>query len=219
MDRTTVLIADDHTLVAEGLRRIVEREFYCVGIVTNGDSAIKAAARNDPDVILLDISMPEMDGLEVARRIREVSHTKIFIVSMIATPEYIKEALAVGASGYITKECAGTQLLAGIREILCGETYVRTEISECAPSESSRPESGAMVTLRQREVLERVIRGLPAKIIAHQLSISPKTVEFHKKTMMRTLSVRTTAELIRFAIENCLVESRISPRSVSAPSS
>ncbi len=209
MDRATVLIADDHTLVAEGLQRIVEREFYCLGIVSHGEEAITATLRSSPDVLLLDISMPQIDGLEVARRIREVSRTRIFIVSMIATPEYVNEALAVGVSGYISKECAGTQLLSGIREILCGGTYVSTEVfkGRASPPESSRPDSCAQVTPRQREVLELVTKGFPAKVIAHQLSISPKTVEFHKKTMMRTLAVRNTAELIRFAVEHRLVES------------
>lgn len=205
MDRATVLIVDDHTLVAEGMQRIVEREFCCLGIVSTGEAAIRETLRTSPDVILLDLSMPDMDGLDVARRIRDISRAKIFIVSMIATPEYVKEALAAGVAGYISKECAGTQLLAGIREVVCGGTYVSTETVRHNAGAAREPR--AQVTLRQREVLELVMKGLPAKVIAHQLSISPKTVEFHKKTMMRALAVRNTAELIRFAIEHRLVES------------
>jgi DNA-binding NarL/FixJ family response regulator len=211
MNRATVLIADDHILVAEGLQRIVEREFSCIGIVSHGEAALETILQSSPDVILLDISMPQIDGLEVARRIREVSSTKILIVSMISSPDYVNEALTAGVSGYISKECAGTQLLSGIREILNGMTYVRTGFSAQYLPSPVRSDAPPTVTLRQREVLELVIKGLPAKVIAHQLSISPKTVEFHKKTMMRALSVRNTAELIGFAIENRLVDTHAMP--------
>lgn len=206
MERSTVLIADDHTLVAEGLQRIVEREFCCVGIVSNGEAALNAAEELSPDIILLDISMPTLNGIEVAQRLLQSSRTKVFFVSMTNNPEYVKEALAIGASGFLSKECAGTQLLQGIREILSGGTYVSTELSRQIGRGSSLAPDSQPVTPRQREVLELVVRGLPAKTIAHQLSISPKTVEFHKTTMMRALSLRNTAELIRFAIEHQLVE-------------
>jgi DNA-binding NarL/FixJ family response regulator len=210
VNRNTVLIADDHILVAEGLQRVVEREFSCVGIVSDGHAAVEAISRLSPDVVLLDISMPDIDGIEVARRIREISHARICIVSMMAAADYVNEALAAGVSGYISKECAGTELIAAIREILNGEVYVKIGHSVHAmPPARPRSDTCATVTLRQREVLERVIKGLPAKVIAHQLSISPKTVEFHKKTMMRALSVRNTAELIGFAIEHGLVETRL----------
>jgi len=212
MSRPTVLIADDHTLVAEGLQRIVEREFQCLGIVSHGAAVLRTAEHLSPDLVLLDLSLPDISGLEVARRLRrDLSQIKIFIISMMNTPDDVRHALAAGASGYLSKECAGTQLLFGIREIMRGGTYVSVGSFpgiRAEPPGVLRPSyaESQPITPRQRDVLELVVRGLPAKTIAHELSISPKTVEFHKTTMLRTLALRNTAELIRFAVENKLID-------------
>ncbi len=207
MSRPTVLIAYDHLLVAEGLQRLVEREFRCVGIISRGGAVLKTAEQLMPDLILLDLSIPEIDGLEITRRIcRGLPQSKVFIISMSGSQEDVRRALATGASGYLSKECASTQLLVGMREVLRGGTYVSVQSLNAGPAAAAEASRAIpSITPRQQEVLELVVRGLSAKTIAHHLSISQKTVEFHKTTMMRTLALRNTAELIRFAVEHRLI--------------
>lgn len=205
--KTRVLIADDHRLVVEGLARIIEGECDLVGVVENGRELLTAAAEKRPDVILLDIAMPFLNGIEAARRIKkEHPEIKMIFVTMQLGRDYIREAFQGGASGYVIKHAAASELLTAIREVQAGRYFVSPSISERYLGRE--PESGeapaklfTSLTPRQREVLQLVAEGRAAKEIAHLLDISVKTVEFHKKQLMEELNLRSTAELIRYAVQ------------------
>ncbi len=195
-----VLLADDHTLVAEGLARLIESDFDLVAKVDNGWEAVTAAAKCQPDVALLDISMPVLNGIEAARRILEKSpNTKIIFITMHADLTYAREALRAGASGYILKSSATTEIAAAIRNALEGKQYITPLLH--LEGHSLEKES---LTPRQSEVLELVAEGRSAKDIAHRLGISIKTVEYHKQVLMQKLKVHTAVELAKYAIQKDL---------------
>jgi len=205
-----LLIADDHTLVLEGLRKILEAECELVGTVEDGRALMEAARQLNPDLILLDISMPLLNGIEAARQIRKSNpDAKLIFVTMHGDPDYVREAMRTGASGYVLKRSAASELVTAIREVLKGKTYVTPlvtkgvagSLTEVSPH-ASRTFGG--LTTRQREVLQLVSEGRSGKEIAAVLHVSVKTVEFHKASIMRALGLRTTAELTRYAIEHGL---------------
>ena len=212
MTRPRVLLADDHTLVLEGLRRLLEDEYDLVGTVEDGRSLVESAVRLRPDVILLDISMPLLNGLEAARIVRErVPGAKIIFLTMHADPTYAREAFRAGASGYVLKRCASSELAKAIAVVLRGRTYV----TPLFPADLLRPlgadlrqlapETGKL-TSRQREVLQLVVEGFTAKEIAAQLRISKKTVDFHKGRLMDRLGLRTVSELTKYAVAHGVTE-------------
>lgn len=208
-----VLIADDHRLVVEGLVKILEGECESLEVVTNGRDVITAAMDRSPDVILLDVAMPLLNGIEAARQIkRERPAIQIIFVTMQANRDYIREAFDAGASGYVLKHAAGSELIAAIREVRSGRFYLSPMISERylgAPLSNgdNLAKLFSSLTSRQREVLQLVAEGKPAKEIASLLCISVKTVEFHKKQLMDELNLRNTAELVRYAVERGWVSS------------
>ena len=208
MTRPRVLLADDHTLVSEGLRKLLEPDFELVGTVEDGRALVQAAARLRPDVILLDISMPVMNGIEAARQISQMKlGAKLVFVTMHADLTYVGEALRAGGSGYVLKRSAASELSQAIRTVLRGKTYVTpllspSETSSIAPIGAPGSESAGRLTARQREVLQLVAEGKSSKEIAHVLNISVKTVEFHKSCIMERLDLHTTAALTRYAIEH-----------------
>lgn len=210
--RPRVLLADDHTLVLDGLRLLLLGEFDVVGSVTNGRDLLLAAAQLDPDVILMDISMPLLNGLDAARQLTQQNcRAKLMFVSMHSSVDYVREAFRAGASGYLIKQAAGTELIQAIREVLNGRMYLTPLVGKDMLSmlldagATTRTGSGRL-SARQREVLQLVAEGHPAKAIAAMLHISQKTVEFHKASMMKQLGLHSSAELIRYAINQGLVD-------------
>ncbi len=208
MNRPTVLLADDHEVVIEGLRRILDPEFDIVGTVPDGRALVAAAARLNPDVIVADISMPLLNGVEAARQIKS-AQKRIHIIFLTMHPDvtYITEALEAGSSGYVLKSSAGSELVTAIREALDGRCYVTPSIA--LPLEGALRDGLAgsqrkpgVLTARQREVLQLVAEGRPVKEIAGILHLSSRTVEFHKYGIMRQLGLRTTAELTHYAIKH-----------------
>jgi DNA-binding NarL/FixJ family response regulator len=211
MRRPRVLLADDHMLVIDGLRRILEPECEVVGAVDDGRSLLKAAERLRPDIVLLDISMPLLNGVEAARRLRKtVPAAKLIFVTMHADATYVAGAFRAGASGYVLKRCASMELVSAINEVLKGRTYItpliRRDVLGDAPITPLWPgEVSGELTERQREVVQLVAEGHPVKEIAAILNISRKTVAFHKSNVMRRLGIHSTAELTKYALEHGIV--------------
>lgn len=201
-ERPTVLIADDHTLVAQGLASLIEKEFDVVGIVSNGNELLKSAALRVPDVALIDVSMPEMTGLEAARKLLAMApDCKVIFVSVYATPEFVREAFGVGARGYLLKKSASSELVHAIRTVLNGNSHVSLQIADDVLSAFLHPRS-APLTDRQRQVLRLISEGRSAKEISISLNISVKTAQFHKSSIMEKLNLHTTAELTKYAIDH-----------------
>jgi DNA-binding NarL/FixJ family response regulator len=212
MRRPRLLLADDHTLVLEGFRKLLESEFDLVGAVEDGRALVAAAQKLRPDVILLDISMPLLNGIEAARQLKKlVPDTKLVFLTMHADPAYVTEAFRVGASGYLLKRSAASELVSAIHEVLKGRSYVTPLATKDMLDTflGRAPEPGRLsrdLTSRQREVLQLVAEGHSAKEIATILNVSVKTVEFHKARLMRQLSLRGTAELTKYAVQHGIVE-------------
>jgi DNA-binding NarL/FixJ family response regulator len=206
-----LLLADDHTLLLEGIRLMLEPEFDLVGSVEDGQALLSAAKRLKPDIILLDISMPRLNGIDAARRLRKLlPSAKLIFVTMHAGAEYVTEAFRAGAMGYILKRAAASELIVAIRAVLKGNPYVSPLVTRNAMEvlrSSSKQESklSDRLTPRQREVLQLVAEGRSRKEIAVVLNISVKTVEFHKGNLMRELNLQTAADFTRYAIEHRII--------------
>ncbi|MGE0624388.1 MAG: response regulator [Pseudomonadales bacterium] len=203
-DRLSVLVADDHRLVAEALTSILEEEFHLVGIVGDGSALLDAAATHQPDVIVSDISMPGLNGIEALSALKDVApNARVVILTMHRTPAYARQALEAGASAYVVKHAASTELLDAVRAAGRGETWVPASIRELLTSAETQ---NGPLSARQREILELLAEGLSAKEIAVRLNISPRTVEFHKYGMMDSLGISSTAELVRYALRTGIAE-------------
>jgi DNA-binding NarL/FixJ family response regulator len=206
-----VVIAEDHQLVLDGIRRIVEGECEVIGTATNGRQAILSAAELRPDLVLLDIALPGLNGIDAARQIkRAFPDIRIIFVTVQLNRDYVREAFEAGASGYVSKQAAATELVAAIREVHQGRFFLSPLVTERflgpkAVADQNPLKLFASLTPRQREVLQLVAEGKSAKEIGETLTISVKTVEFHKKHLMEELNLRTSAELIRYALEQELV--------------
>jgi len=205
MKRPRVLLADDHVIVAEGLRGLLEPEFDLVGIVQDGRALLSAAEELRPDVIVADISMPLLNGIDAVRQIKKI-HEEIKVVFLTMHPDvtYAVSALEAGALGYVLKHSAPAELVAAIQSALRGKTYVTPLLAgELMQFYKKRPDQRdelTRLTPRQREVLQLLAEGRSAKDIASVLKISPRTVEFHKYRIMEDLGIKTVAELVRYAI-------------------
>jgi DNA-binding NarL/FixJ family response regulator len=211
MSKPRVLLADDHTIVAEGLQSLLEGEFEFVGTVGDGRALLDAAQKLKPDVIVADISMPLLNGLDAARRLkRDGSQAKIIFLTMHAEAQFAAEAFRAGASGYLLKSSAGEELITAIHEVSKGRSYVTPLITKDVLNflmgAAGQPEQPAVkLTPRQREVLQLVAEGRTMKEIASIMNISARTVESHKYEMMEALGVQTNAELVQYAIKIGLV--------------
>jgi DNA-binding NarL/FixJ family response regulator len=211
MKKTRLLIADDHTLVLEGLKRILESDFDLVGMAENGRELLRLAEEFKPDVVLVDISMPLLNGIDAAKQLLKLTpQPKVIFVTMHADSDYVAEAFRAGASGYLLKRSAATELVTAIQEVMKGRYYVTPLVTREAlsPLFGGAPEPrrlSSTLTSRQREVLQLVAEGRSVKEIASILQVSAKTVEFHKSALMDRLGIHTTAELTRYAIEHGLI--------------
>ncbi len=213
MKRPRLLIADDHLLMLEGLRLMLEPEFEWVGSVEDGQALIRAAQDVKPDVILLDISMPILNGIDAASQLKTLlPSAKLIFITMHAEPDFVAEAFRAGAAGYLLKRAAASELLTAIREVLKGRKYVSPLVARDAIDLflSLAPEGklSDRLTSRQREILQLVAEGRTRKEIAHLLNISVKTVEFHKAALMRELDLHSMAELTKYAIEHGVISAR-----------
>jgi DNA-binding NarL/FixJ family response regulator len=211
MSRTRVLLADDHTLLLEGFKRLLEPEFEVVGAVADGRALVAAAQTLKPDVIVLDIAMPLLNGLEAARQLQGASpHPKLIFLTMNPDPDIAAEALRVGASGYLLKTSAASELTKAIREALHGLKYVtptmKRELEEVFIEDPNCAKKRPRVLgPRQREVLQLLVEGRPMKEVAGILNVAPRTVAYHKYKMMADLRLKSTAELIQYALKNKIV--------------
>lgn len=206
MKRTRLVVADDHVMFAQGLESLLREEFELLGTARNGEELVEATLRLKPDVILVDISMPVLNGFDAVRRITEQgSEAKIIFLTMHDDATLLAEAFRCGASGYVLKQAAGEELANAIREVADGKTYVSPLVTNRPAEPLTLHAHKSTITPRQREVLELISRGLTMKEIASQLNISTRTAESHKYEMMQTLGVETTAELIRYSLRLGLI--------------
>ncbi len=211
MKRARVLLADDHKIVAAGLKGILEPEFELVGTVQDGRALLKAARELRPDVIVVDISMPLLNGIEAVRQLKKANdRAKVVFLTMHPDVTYASRAFEAGASGYVLKHSAPAELVTAIREALQGRTYVTPMIAgelmrSYQDGSGKRKDPTRTMTPRQREVLQLLAEGHSAKDAAAILGISPRTAEFHKYRMMRELGIRTSAELMQYAIKHGVV--------------
>ena len=198
--RPRLLLADDHPLFLEGVRRLLETKYEVVGTVADGKALIIAAQHLQPDIIVADISMPEMNGLAAAQVIRKtVPSAKFIVLSVHSDQAYAREAFRVGVRGFVSKRAAAAELLTAIKQVLDGRTYVTPLVSPETPIASKEAKR---LTLRQLEILRMVAEGYQNKEIAQLLKISVKTVEFHKTRIMTELDIHTPAGLTRYAIDH-----------------
>src|SRR5689334_15248995 len=210
MKRTRIILADDHTLLSDTIKNLLEPEFEVVAAFADGHTLVEAAPALAPDVILLDIGMPVMNGLSAGQRLKQLlPAVKLVYLTMNQDPELAAEAFRDGASGYLLKTSAATELLHAIREVLRGRSYVtplmtKDMVGSFIHNLKRRPPPHQL-TLRQKEVLQLLAEGRSMKEIAYMLNITPRTVAFHKYTMMEQLQVKSSAELIQYAIRNSIV--------------
>jgi DNA-binding NarL/FixJ family response regulator len=210
--RPRVLLADDHLIVAEALKSLLAQEFDLVGVVEDGRALVEAAGKLRPDVIVADVTMPHLNGIDALVELRQSGdRVPVVFLTMHRDVSFARRALDAGASGFVLKHSAPAELLSALRAALEGKTYLTPQLAaevlealKQGPAQAGDPI--ASITARQREVLQLLAEGHPAKEIAAKLSISSRTVEFHKYQMMETLGLRTNAELIHFAIKHGLVE-------------
>ena len=210
MKRTRVILADDHTLMSDALKNLLEPEFEVVGIFADGLSLVEAAPGLNPNVIVLDIGMPNMNGLLAGQKLKQLMpFVKLIYLTMNHDPDMAAEAFRLGASGYLVKNSAALELVRAIREVARGGSYVtplmtKDMVGSFIQNFKHRKEPHHL-TLRQKEVLQLLAEGRSMKEAAFILNVSPRTVAFHKYTMMEHLHVRSSAELIQYAIKNSVM--------------
>lgn len=210
MSKPRILLADDHLLLLDGLKRLLERHYELVGTVQDGLSIVNEAQRLQPDLVLLDVAMPVLNGLQAGKRLREhMPNVKILYVSMYGDRPYVEEALRIGASGYILKRAGWEELSRAIEAVLAGSIFISPELSNAGEISTPAPPSRLSstdqpLTDRQRQILKLVAAGYTAKEIGRMLHITSKTVEFHKGRLMRQLQLQSTVELARYALSHGL---------------
>jgi len=209
--RPRLLLADDHRMVAEGLKSLLSSEFELLDVVEDGRALVAAAKRLRPDVIVADITMPHLNGIDALRQLKKDDPSvKVVFLTMHQDVAYARRALEAGASGFVLKHSAPAELITAIRAALSGKTYITPALAgevfhalQHEPQQTEDP--AAKLTPRQREILQLLAEGRSAKEIASTLAISSRTVEFHKYQMMETLGLHHSAELVHFAIKHGIV--------------
>jgi len=213
MTRPRILLADDHTITAEGLRSLLEPEFEVIGIVEDGRALVTQAQALGPDVIVADITMPLLNGIEAVLQLKKADvAAKVIFLTMHHDVTYATRAFEIGASGFVLKHSAPSELVTAIREAIAGRSYVTPLIAgevmqayRDGAAEANAP--ARTLTARQREVLQLFAEGRSAKEVAGILKISTRTAEFHKASIMKVLGARSTADLIKYAVRHGLVAS------------
>jgi DNA-binding NarL/FixJ family response regulator len=215
MKKARVLLAEDHVLVSEGLAKLLENDCTLVGIVADGRALVQAVKELTPDIAIIDISLPLLNGLEAARQIKKCEpQTKLIFLTMHAEENFVKDAFQAGGSGYILKKSATAELVFAIKEVYQGRTYVSPSIAQGIVNQALNPsatppdpqEPGpAQLTQRQLEILQLVAEGKSNKDIALILNLAVKTVEFHKTRIMQLLGLKTTSELTKYAIAHGII--------------
>ena len=212
MNKPRIVLAEDHTMVAEGIGKLLRKNYRLVKIVTNGKSLLETVKKDPPDLILVDISLPLLNGIEATRQIKKIFPSiKIVILTMYADSHLVKEAIAAGISGYLLKESAASELLCALKEVSKGHTYfshsVTEKVGESEMTSHGKPPNhpDMPLTPRQREILQLIAEGRSNKEISSVLNRSIKTVEFHKSRMMRALGLHSIPELTQYAIENRII--------------
>ncbi|MCU0246717.1 MAG: response regulator transcription factor [Bryobacter sp.] len=211
MKKLRVLIADDHQIVVDGLRGLLGAEFELAGTAANGHEMIEQARAHSPDVIVADISMPLLNGIDAVRKLREEgSAAKVVFLTMHPDATYLTRALEAGASGYVLKHAAADELITAIRDAVAGRTFISPQLQNAPLAElldetRRRVKQTIELTARQREILQLLAEGKSAKEIGGILNISPRTVETHKYKMMDDLGVKSSAQLVQYALRHGLI--------------
>ena len=210
MNPRTILIADDHKVVVDGLRRILEPEFRVAGTVEDGRMLLERATADAPDAILIDISMPRLNGIDAVRRLRQAGcRSKLLILTMHADPQFASEAIDAGANGYLLKNSGAEEIVKALREVLLGRRYVAAELAETMleghRGRLSDSPPMTRLTTREREVLQLLAEGMSVKEVAASLNVSPRTVEFHRYNLTDKLGLKTIPELTRYAVKHGIV--------------
>jgi DNA-binding NarL/FixJ family response regulator len=211
MSRHRILVADDHQILAEGLRGLLEPEFEVVGVAADGRELLSAAKLHLPDVIVADISMPSLNGIEAAAQLRDIGvKAKVVFLTMHRDVAYARRAMEAGAAGFVLKHSVASELVTAVREALQGRTYVTPMIAgellqSYREDESGSRDSVQPLTARQREVLQLIAEGRSAKEVAAVVKISIRTAEAHKAHILKALGLRTTADLVQYAIRNGII--------------
>ena len=210
MKRPRVILADDHVLLLDAIKNLLGAEFEIVGTFTDGRALVDGAAALVPDVVVLDIGMPQMNGLSAGQRLKQsLPKVKIVYLTMNLDADIAAEAFRLGASAYVVKNSAATELLLALRQVLRGRSYISPLITKDMDGtfihNAERKKNPNHLTLRQKEVLQLLVEGRSMKEVAYILNVTPRTVAFHKYSMMEHLRLRSNAELIQFAVRNSLV--------------
>lgn len=210
----SIVVADDHGIVREGLRRLLEAEpdLEVSGEAEDGRQVLEEVARARPDIVVLDITMPGMGGLETLERLRsEHPETRVILLSVHNDPPFIQSAIGLRTDGYVLKNGRASEIVTAIREVMKGGSYfspavAREIVEQVRAPRGESPDPFEVLSAREREVLQRIADGLSAKEVATELSISTKTVEAHRTSLMRKLGVRKATELVRYALRHGLIE-------------
>jgi DNA-binding NarL/FixJ family response regulator len=204
--RPRLLLADDHTIVLEGMSRLLQADYELLPPAGDGQLLVETALRTNPDVIVADISMPILNGIEAVRQLRKKGvKSKVIFLSMHADIEWAAQALAVGASGYVIKQAAAEELCHAIREALRNRTYITPRVVRDKESVNHVARQGVTLTAREREVLQLVAEGRTINGIAAILKVAGRTVVFHKTNIMDKLNLRTTADLTQYAVRHGMI--------------
>jgi DNA-binding NarL/FixJ family response regulator len=211
MRRARLVLADDHQMIVDALRRVVEPEFEVVETVGDGRALLTAVETHRPDLIIVDVSMPLLNGIEATRKIKKTNpRVKVIVLTMHDSPEFASQAMEAGASGYVLKHSASEELVLAIREVLKGNHYVTPLIAKglmqvFIDGRDRAGEPAKLLSGREREVLQLIAEGKTMKEAGSVMSISAKTVEFHKYNIAKKLDLRTSAELVRYAVKHGLI--------------
>ena len=205
MKRTRIILADDHILLTDAVKNLLEPEYEVVGTFPDGDALVSAAVSLAPDVVILDVGMPKLNGLLACTRLKKaLPKLKLVFLTMNQDAETAGEAFRAGASGYVLKTSAVSELVTAIREVLRGGYFATPSLTEgmmgSFVQNFKRMKSPRDLTVRQKEVLQLLVEGRSMKQVAHVLNITPRTVAFHKYSMMEHLDIRSSAELISYAM-------------------
>jgi DNA-binding NarL/FixJ family response regulator len=209
MARPRVLLADDHTLVAEGFRRLLDTEFEVVGVVSDGRALLTVAAQTKPDVIVVDLGLPLMSGMDAGSELKRLLPlTKLVVVTMNEDPDVARVALRRWASAYLVKKSAGSELIKAVREVLKGRSYVTPKFAQRLMEgfiRDPQPHSTKELTPRQREVLHLLAEGRTMRQTADLLQLTPRTIAFHKYRIMEEFGLKSNSDLVRFAIREHVI--------------